>query len=68
MYLEISKMAIELISVQCCVSYRNAKQVTGFYMKCKTGLKWVNVTDIPAGNGVLLVSLLLTLNIFHTLH
>ena len=39
------------ISAQYCISYRNpsfvlfcfAEQMTGFYMKCKTGLKWINL-------------------------
>ena len=40
------------ISVQCCISYReqsfvlhcsfDANQMTHFYMKCNTALKWVN--------------------------
>lgn len=46
MYLEIPKMPILLISVRLCVSYRNIKEINGFYMKCKTGMKWVNVTDV----------------------
>ena len=28
------------MSVQCCISYR-------FYMKCNTGLKWVNIYQFP---------------------
>ena len=36
--------------------FYSAKQMTGFYMKCKSGLKWVNCNEfsytisIPAGN------------------
>ena len=36
------------MSAQCCISYKNqsfdlqCNQMTGFYMKCNTGLKWAN--------------------------
>ena len=30
------------ISDKCLILYRNQNQITGFYMKCNTGLKWVN--------------------------
>ena len=36
------------ISTQCCIWYRDqsfeccSNQMTGFYIKCSTGLKWVN--------------------------
>ena len=30
------------ISAKCLILYRNQNQKTGFYMKCNTGLKWVN--------------------------
>ena len=40
------------ISAQRCISYRNysfallSKQMTGFSMKCNTGLKWVNSLQV----------------------
>ena len=40
-------VCLELISVHCCIPYRNqspdcrANQMSGFYMKGHTGLKWV---------------------------
>ena len=44
-------------SIACLVesSYLicNANRMTGFYMKCKTGLKWVNVMSYIRGDSIL---------------